>query len=106
MISSFCTIEFGIACCFLNVVQEQLPFAVVGSDRYVTVSGKPVLGRKTKWGLVEGNVLSTSSCYSLSPFFMLVVEIYLTVCPVMTNGLRMLQIKVKKKQITQQAGCL
>jgi len=27
---------------------------VIGSDRYVTVSGKPVLGRKTKWGLIEG----------------------------------------------------
>lgn len=33
--------------------QDQLPFAVIGSDRYVTVSGKPVLGRKTKWGLIE-----------------------------------------------------
>ena len=27
---------------------------MIGSDRYVTVSGKPVLGRKTKWGLIEG----------------------------------------------------
>ncbi|XP_015765870.1 PREDICTED: septin-9-like [Acropora digitifera] len=34
-------------------IREQLPFAVIGSDRYVTVSGKPVLGRKTKWGLIE-----------------------------------------------------
>ncbi|KAK3724994.1 hypothetical protein QZH41_017468, partial [Actinostola sp. cb2023] len=34
-------------------IREQLPFAVVGSDRFVTVSGKSVLGRKTKWGLIE-----------------------------------------------------
>lgn len=34
-------------------IRDQLPFAVIGSDRYVTVSGKPVLGRKTKWGLIE-----------------------------------------------------
>lgn len=40
----------GIALLF----KDQLPFAVIGSDRYVTVSGKPVLGRKTKWGLIEG----------------------------------------------------
>ena len=41
---------FGIVLLF----KDQLPFAVIGSDRYVTVSGKPVLGRKTKWGLIEG----------------------------------------------------
>ncbi|KXJ22802.1 neuronal-specific septin-3 [Exaiptasia diaphana] len=34
-------------------IREALPFAVVGSDRFVTVSGKSVLGRKTKWGLIE-----------------------------------------------------
>ncbi|XP_048576314.1 neuronal-specific septin-3 isoform X2 [Nematostella vectensis] len=34
-------------------IREQLPFAVVGSDSYVTVSGKSVLGRKTKWGVIE-----------------------------------------------------
>ncbi|XP_031567268.1 neuronal-specific septin-3-like isoform X3 [Actinia tenebrosa] len=34
-------------------IRDQLPFAVVGSDRFVTVSGKSVLGRKTKWGLIE-----------------------------------------------------
>lgn len=35
--------------------QEQIPFAVVGSDRYVSVGSKNVLGRKTKWGIIEGN---------------------------------------------------
>lgn len=34
-------------------IRDQLPFAVVGSDRYMTVNGKSVLGRKTKWGIVE-----------------------------------------------------
>lgn len=36
-----------------NKVKEQLPFAVVGSDRYVSVGSKNVLGRKTKWGVIE-----------------------------------------------------
>lgn len=38
--------------------QEQIPFAVVGSDRYVSVGSKNVLGRKTKWGIIEGKVFS------------------------------------------------
>lgn len=38
---------------FNNKVKEQLPFAVVGSDRYVSVGSKNVLGRKTKWGVIE-----------------------------------------------------
>ncbi|XP_002154179.1 neuronal-specific septin-3 isoform X1 [Hydra vulgaris] len=36
-----------------NRVKEQIPFAVVGSDRYVSVGNKNVLGRKTKWGVIE-----------------------------------------------------
>ncbi|XP_065659768.1 neuronal-specific septin-3 isoform X2 [Hydra vulgaris] len=35
-----------------NRVKEQIPFAVVGSDRYVSVGNKNVLGRKTKWGVI------------------------------------------------------
>jgi len=35
-------------------MKEQIPFAVVGSDRYVSVGSKNVLGRKTKWGIIEG----------------------------------------------------
>ncbi len=27
---------------------------MVGSDKYVNVGGKNVLGRKTRWGVVEG----------------------------------------------------
>jgi len=38
---------------FNNKIKEQLPFAVVGSDRYVSVGSKNVLGRKTKWGIIE-----------------------------------------------------
>lgn len=36
-----------------NKVKEQIPFAIVGSDRYVSVGNKNVLGRKTKYGVVE-----------------------------------------------------
>ena len=39
---------------------------MIGSDRYVTVSGKPVLGRKTKWGLIEGEKFL---CFIFLSFF-------------------------------------
>lgn len=35
--------------------QEMIPFAVVGSDQEYQVNGKRLLGRKTKWGTIEGN---------------------------------------------------
>lgn len=35
--------------------QEMIPFAVVGSDHEYQVNGKRILGRKTKWGTIEGN---------------------------------------------------
>lgn len=35
--------------------QEVIPFAVVGSDQEYQVNGKRILGRKTKWGTIEGN---------------------------------------------------
>ena len=38
----------------LSVLQEVMPFAVVGSDKEYQVNGKRVLGRKTAWGIVEG----------------------------------------------------
>lgn len=31
-----------------------IPFAVVGSDQEYQVNGKRILGRKTKWGTIEG----------------------------------------------------
>ena len=34
--------------------QNQMPFAVVGSDKSHTVDGREVLGRLTNWGLIEG----------------------------------------------------
>lgn len=44
-------------CMCLNVSteQEMIPFAVVGSDQEYQVNGKRLLGRKTKWGTIEGN---------------------------------------------------
>lgn len=38
----------------LCVKQEKIPFAVVGADQEHQVNGKRVLGRKTKWGIIEG----------------------------------------------------
>eukprot|EP00071_Canis_lupus_P046047 XP_022279604.1 septin-9 [Canis lupus familiaris] len=35
--------------------REMIPFAVVGSDHEYQVNGKRILGRKTKWGTIEGN---------------------------------------------------
>ncbi|XP_048868973.1 neuronal-specific septin-3-like isoform X1 [Brienomyrus brachyistius] len=34
-------------------IREKIPFAVVGTDREHQVNGNKVLGRKTKWGIVE-----------------------------------------------------
>lgn len=33
-----------------------IPFAVVGSDQEYQVNGRRLLGRKTKWGTIEGIV--------------------------------------------------
>ncbi|XP_054848930.1 septin-12 isoform X2 [Eublepharis macularius] len=39
---------------FLNdKIREKIPFAVVGADKEHQVNGKKVLGRKTKWGIIE-----------------------------------------------------
>ncbi|KAF6127087.1 hypothetical protein HJG60_017037 [Phyllostomus discolor] len=34
-------------------IRDRIPFAVVGADREHLVNGKCVLGRKTKWGIIE-----------------------------------------------------
>lgn len=39
--------------------QEMIPFAVVGSDQEYQVNGKRILGRKTKWGTIEGKMTPT-----------------------------------------------
>lgn len=40
--------------CLLNAsIRECIPFAVVGTDREHQVNGHKVLGRKTKWGIIE-----------------------------------------------------
>ncbi|XP_027383098.1 septin-12 isoform X2 [Bos indicus x Bos taurus] len=36
-----------------NKIRERIPFAVVGADREHMVNGRCVLGRKTKWGIIE-----------------------------------------------------
>ncbi|KAM3582754.1 uncharacterized protein V6R79_009431 [Siganus canaliculatus] len=40
--------------CLLNdKIRESIPFAVVGTDKEHQVNGNKVLGRKTKWGIIE-----------------------------------------------------
>ena len=39
---------------------EMIPFAVVGSNQEYQVNGKRLLGRKTKWGTIEGNSTHTT----------------------------------------------
>ncbi|XP_064843325.1 neuronal-specific septin-3-like [Oncorhynchus masou masou] len=34
-------------------IRENIPFAVVGTDKEHQVNGNKVLGRKTKWGIIE-----------------------------------------------------
>ncbi|XP_005872993.1 PREDICTED: septin-12 isoform X1 [Myotis brandtii] len=34
-------------------IRDRIPFAVVGADREHVVNGRCVLGRKTKWGIIE-----------------------------------------------------
>ncbi|XP_029767171.1 septin-12 isoform X1 [Terrapene carolina triunguis] len=34
-------------------IRDKIPFAVVGADKEHQVNGKRVLGRKTKWGIIE-----------------------------------------------------
>ena len=34
-------------------LQSMIPFAVVGSERTVIIDGKPVRGRKNRWGVVN-----------------------------------------------------
>ncbi|XP_059204032.1 neuronal-specific septin-3 isoform X2 [Centropristis striata] len=36
-----------------NRIRESIPFAVVGTDKEHQVNGNKVLGRKTKWGIIE-----------------------------------------------------
>ena len=48
-----------------------IPFAVVGSDQEYQVNGRRLLGRKTKWGTIEGTIpspLHSSSTLSLPVF--------------------------------------
>ena len=35
------------------IIQDLIPFAIVGSERNVVVDGKAVRGRKTRWGLIN-----------------------------------------------------
>ncbi|XP_067912553.1 uncharacterized protein septin12 isoform X2 [Heterodontus francisci] len=40
-----------------DTVREKIPFAVVGTDQEHQVNGKKILGRKTKWGIIEGKTI-------------------------------------------------
>lgn len=46
--------------------QEMIPFAVVGSDQEYQVNGKRILGRKTKWGTIEGETTALNADQSSS----------------------------------------
>ena len=41
----------------LLLLQERIPFAVVGSNSVIEVAGKKIRGRKYPWGIVEGEQL-------------------------------------------------
>lgn len=45
-------------------IQESIPFAVVGTDKEHQVNGNKVLGRKTKWGIIEGE--ERKNCTTIS----------------------------------------
>jgi len=41
-------------------VKETVPFAIVGSEKYVTIDGKEVRGRRNRWGVI--NVEDANHC--------------------------------------------
>ncbi|KAG8893042.1 cell division control protein [Tulasnella sp. 417] len=43
-----------------ETIRNIIPFAVVGSERNVIIDGKPVRGRKNKWGVI--NVEDETHC--------------------------------------------
>ncbi|XP_015239532.1 PREDICTED: neuronal-specific septin-3-like [Cyprinodon variegatus] len=47
-------------------IRENIPFAVVGTDKEHQVNGNKVLGRKTKWGIIEGGILASSLPFPFS----------------------------------------
>lgn len=47
--------------------REMIPFAVVGSDQEYQVNGRRILGRKTKWGTIEGSLPLLPSLLNPSP---------------------------------------
>ena len=48
------------------LLQERVPFAVVGSNIIIESQGRKVRGRKYPWGVVEGKSdMSVLSCVSL-----------------------------------------
>jgi septin 3/9/12 len=53
-----------------------IPFAVVGSERTVLVDGKPVRGRKNRWGVV--NVENEAHCEFVHPLLSLDLSSSLT----------------------------
>ncbi|XP_075422297.1 septin-12 isoform X1 [Ascaphus truei] len=43
-----------------DTIRKKIPFAVVGTDKEHQVNGRKILGRKTKWGVIE--VENTAHC--------------------------------------------
>ena len=48
-----CAIALCVCTYICMWLQDLIPFAVIGSDHVHSVGGKQVLGRQSKWGLVE-----------------------------------------------------
>lgn len=55
---------------FFCILQDRVPFAVVGSNTVTETSGKRVRGRQYPWGIVEGNML-----YVLTNFIQVFVSL-------------------------------
>lgn len=56
-----------------------IPFAVVGSDQEYQVNGRRLLGRKTKWGTIEGITLPLLYCHG-NDFVILLPVRNISVC--------------------------
>lgn len=50
---------------YVVVVQDRVPFAVVGSNKVMDVNGKKVRGRQYPWGIVEVDNLAHNDFLAL-----------------------------------------
>ncbi len=56
-----CVLVRAVCVCVETVLllQDSIPFAVIGSNTVVEAKGKRVRGRLYPWGIVEGMILTT-----------------------------------------------